>query len=90
LTRCVFLNYSLTTRGTVALTSPLAKSSPPDTLCSTSRISPTPPPLLLLIVSPRPKNPGRLLGHHGMLFRCCHVGSRARAGVSERTWPSRA
>jgi hypothetical protein len=38
----------LTTRGTVASTSPLAESSSPNTLCSTSQIYPTP---LLLILS---------------------------------------
>jgi hypothetical protein len=38
----------LTTRGIVALTSPLAESSSPDTLCSLRRISLTPPPLHLL------------------------------------------
>src|SRR6185436_19928690 len=39
----------LTTRGTDALTSPLAASLSPDTSSSTSRISPTPPPLHLLL-----------------------------------------
>src|SRR6185503_20252869 len=41
-----FLVTPLTTRGTAALTSPLAGSSSPGT-CLTSRIFPTPPPLLL-------------------------------------------
>ena len=42
-----FLVTHPTTRGTVALTSPLAASLSPGTLCSTSRISLTPPPCFL-------------------------------------------
>src|SRR6185503_19456514 len=42
-----FLVTPLTTSGTDVLTSPLAESLSPDTLCLTGRIFPTPPPLHL-------------------------------------------